>query len=493
MPKQPNILCFVTDQQRADHLGCAGNSDLKTPHIDRLASEGMMFNQSYVANPVCMPNRASLFTGMYPSAHGLRENGIPLDPNIPVLPEIMRQHGYTTASFGKLHLQPYGGDLDWEQSERLESRVSWESGDITTLPKPYYGFEETYFTGRHGPGIFGDYTIDVGQAVANLLKKEYAAEPPTGAKESWKSAIPADQHYNSRIADATIAFLDAYESDQPFFVWCSFPDPHHPYCPPLPYANMYDPESIAFDPARRKEELDDLPAYFSVARAGKARMAGLQDGAPSDDAEYREIIAHTYGMISHVDHNVGRVMQALETNGHLDNTIVVYLSDHGDLMGDHWLINKGPFLFDGLVRVPTIWRLPGQNKPASPSTMVSAIDFCPTVLDLAGIAIPDSVQGKSYAPVLRGELVEFRDNIYIEFDDTYLDDRLRQIRTPHYVLTQYGHMDAGILYDLDEDPRELRNLWDYPAYTDQRTLLQQQLLRIMMQNMCWLPAKRCHA
>ena len=494
MSKRPNILCFVTDQQRADHLGCAGNPDLRTPNIDRLAAEGVIFNHSFVANPVCMPNRASLFTGMYPSAHGLRENGIGLDGRWPVLAGVLKQEGYATASFGKLHLQPYGGDENWPLSERLESRISWETGEITKLPRSYCGFDTTYFTGRHGSGIFGDYTADVGSQTVDLLKIEYAIQPPTGAKESWKSSIPADRHYNNRIADMTIEYLDDYQDDAPFFIWCSFPDPHHPYCPPHPYADRYDPDTLTFDPARREGELDTLPDYFKPAIRGDMRMSGLTGGAPQTDEEYREILAHTYGMIEHVDHNVGRVMDALESNNFIDNTIVVYLSDHGDLMGDHWLINKGPFLFEGLLRVPTIWRLPDQiGESFASDALISVVDFCPTVLDLAHATIPSSVQGQSYASVLKGHQNSFRDRILIEYDDTYIDDRLRQIRTREWVLTQYAQRESGMLYALADDPDELFNLWDDPDQRQARDNLQVQLLREMMQAMSWQPPKRSHA
>ena len=161
-------------------------------------------------------------------------------------------------------------------------------------------------------------------------------------------------------------------------------------------------------------------------------------------------------MISHIDENIGRVLVALEANGYLNDTIIVFLSDHGDLMGDHWLINKGAFPFDGLVRVPTIWKLPDTpSADCQSNAFVSAVDFLPTVLDLAGIDIPNQVQGISYGPVLRGEVDTTRNNIYIEFDDSYLNDRVRHLRTDDYALTTYAHLNTGLLYALNTDPREL--------------------------------------
>lgn len=494
MPEQPNILCFITDQQRADHLGCYGNPDVKTPNIDRLASEGIQFNESFVANPLCMPNRASLFSGMYPKAHGVRENGIGLHPSIEVLPELLRQAGYQTMSSGKLHLIPFGIDpeIPYDDWEKFETPEYWDTHD--SLPLPYYGFEEVYYVGGHGPYTFGEYKQDIGSEKHKLLGIDAALETPSGAKQSWKSAISEADHYNTRIADKTIEFLYERDTERPFFAWCSFPDPHHPYMPPEPYAHQYDPDTIQFDPARRDHELDDLPPYVREAHLNELQLGGLHGGSQITDNEYQEIVAHTYGMISMVDHNVGRVMEALESLNELDNTIVIFMSDHGDLMGDHWLINKGPFPFRGLYRVPTIWRLPAHlNANSSTNTMISAVDFAPTLLDFANAHIPDSMQGQSYRPTLEDESVTHRDTAYIEYDSTYLNDRLRNLRTLDWSITHYANSDYGLLYDLKNDPNELHNLWDSVGYQMIKNKLLIQLLQVSTQNDSWLPQKKSHA
>ena len=496
--RRPNFVCFVTDQHRADHVGCYRNPDVATPNLDRLAREGMAFNNSFVANPVCMPNRASLFTGRYPKAHGLRENGMTLSHEERVLPELLRQEGYATASFGKIHLAPYG--LSEERAEaphdRYETRDFWEKGG--ELPLPYYGFEQVYLTTGHGPYCGGHYKREIEKrspGSARKLLHENALRPPTGARESWKAAIPEELHYNTLIADHAVDFLEQRGVDQPFFAWCSFPDPHHPYSPPAPYCDQYDPDSLTFSPACRETEFDDLPPYFKECRAGKRLVGGLRgDVRTVTEAHYREILAHTYGMISMVDANVGRVLDALERRGLMDNTVIVFLSDHGDLMGDHWLINKGPFLYRGLVRVPTIWRVPGKRPGGeSASAMVSAVDVCPTVLDLAGVSIPEGVQGRSYRQVLEGCEGAHRDWAYIEYDESYLSDRLRQIRSDEWAMTYYAGHDYGLLFDLQKDPDELHNRWDDPAYTDVKAELLAEMLRQTSSADDWLPEKRCHA
>jgi len=496
MPRsRPNILCFITDQQRADHLGCYGNSDIQTPNIDRLAQDGITFTEFYVTNPLCMPSRATLFTGQYPQAHGVRENGIALPQLETVLPEMLRQSGYTTASFGKVHLNPYGIDLitPLSPTESYESFQYWE--DHNDLPRPYFGFEHVYLTCGHGPYAFGHYSWEIPAERRALQQIENALTKPSGAKESWKSALDEKDHYNTRIADHTIEFLENYESEQPFFIWCSFPDPHHPYSPPMPYSDMYNPQQITFSPARRDGELDDLPEYFRAVYKGEQRVGGLEGGAQISDDHYREILAHTYGMISMVDHNVGRIMKTLEIQGLLDNTIVIFLSDHGDLMGDHWLINKGPFLFRGLTRIPMIWRLPeGNSAGKRTQAMVSAVDFYPTILDFAGLPLPPGVQGRSFkSDILLGDEPEFRERVYIEYDSTYLGERLRHIRSPEWALTYHANRKDGLLYNLQDDPQELYNLWNDDAYQSIKSHLLEDLLNQNIQAASYLPARKAHA
>lgn len=495
--KAPNILCFVTDQHRADHLGCYGNPQVRTPNIDRLSAQGVTFTESYVANPVCMPNRACMFTGRYPSAHHLRENGQTLSASEAVLPDVLRQAGYQTASIGKIHLAPFDMKRSLADSDRemYESHAYWRGHD--ELPMPYYGLDGVCLVDGHGPYVFGNYKrwLDREHPGAyEMLQQRRALEPPTGARQCWKMALDQELHYNTFIADRTVDFLRRRDPNRPFFAWCSFPDPHHPFCPPRPYCDWYDPAQIDFSPARRISEFDDLPPYFHQAYEGTITTGGTQgDMRTITDDHYREILALTYGMISMVDANIGRVMDALEETGLLEDTIVVFFSDHGDLMGDHWLINKGPFLYRGLVRVPTIWRLPSGLAGTASDEIVSTVDLCPTLLDLAGVQAPEGVQGRSYSGLLTGKSGAGRDWAYIEYDESYLDDRLRQIRSKDWALTYHTNADYGLLFDLHEDPHELRNLWDEPSNQHIKRDLLIELLRQRCRADDPLPPKRVHA
>ncbi len=495
---QPNIMCFVTDQMRADHLGCYGNRQVSTPNIDRLAREGITFTESYVANPVCMPNRASLFTGRYPKAHGVRENGIALNPNVAVLPQLLREAGYQTSLIGKLHLAPFGAKFDTVENEweLYESKGYWDSGG--EVPLPFYGFEHVCLVDGHGPYVFGHYKrwLDANYPGAyDKLAVSQALESPSGARECWKASIPPELHYNTFIADKAIEWLSKRDENRPFFMWCSFPDPHHPYSPPKPYCELYDPAYIDFQPARRKGELDQLPDYFKLSYEGALLTGGLRgDLRKTVDAHYREIIALTYGMITMVDHQIGRIIAKMERESLLDNTVIVFLSDHGDLMGDHWLINKGPFLFRGLVRVPTIWRIPrAQNSGYVCEEFVSAVDFCPTLLELAGVPVPEGIQGLSYKNTLCGEQQDRREAVYIEYDESYISDRLRSLRTAEWAITAHANRPQGLLFDLKNDPLELHNLWEDPSYQNVKLELMAELFRHTAKADSWLPRKLCHA
>lgn len=473
--KHPNILCFVTDHQRADHLGCYGNPDVQTPNIDRLAREGVMFQRAFVANPKSRPNRASLVTGLYPKVHGVCEDGIPLNPAMPLLPDLLRRAGYQTASFGKLHLAPYAVNAGREMAlhEIVETPEFW--AEHANLPTPYAGFETVYLTGGHGPETFGHYLHDVGRDVSALLQKEHALERPAKARDTWKAGIDPADHYVTRIADQTIHYVKEHVrggGDRPFFIWCSFPDPHAPYAPPAPYCDFYDPQALRVNPARRLGEFESLPSYFG------ARHNSEQRGMPIEDDHLREIYAHVYGLISLIDGQIGRVVSAVEALGLLDTTLITFMSAQGDLLGDHWLFGDGPFLFESLVKVPLIWRLPGAGRGSRVSwTHVSAVDFAPTILDCAGIKAPASMQGESYRAVLTMERARAREQVYIECDAACLQDRLRQLRTEQWAITFYTNSSHGLLYNLEDDPLELYNMWDDPAHRGVKAELLQELLR----------------
>jgi len=508
--QHPNVICFITDQQRHDHLGCAGNRVIQTPNIDRLARSGVRFDRCYVNNPICMPSRATMWTGQIPHAHGVRCNGIPLDPEIPTIVSALAEAGYRTYGVGKFHLSPFqslhGADpRSLNPREWPESKQMWKGGRIHSLPMPYYGLDSALFIGGHGDFIWGDYRRWLMREAPHVVQRIETSVEEMGG-EDWDSTgpsqIPVELHHSHWIADRVIEFLrEQGYTHQPFFCLCSFPDPHHPYHAPEPYHSMYDPSDMP-TPARREGELDDLPPYFRRIQSESLHVEGLTGPATRFHDRMPKIMARTYGMISNVDASVGRVLDALEELGMRDNTLVMYLSDHSDLMGDHWLQQKGPFHFDGLIRVPFMWSWPGHIVPDTVNTsIVSLLDFAPTVLDVCGVPIPEgptpvdpsflagprpakpfvSLQlppwpGHSLAPILGGRETTVRDAALIDHDDDRLGLRLRTLVTERYRLTWYANKPYGELFDLQEDPQELHNLWDDPEYRSLRSELIAHLL-----------------
>jgi len=513
---RPSFVCFITDQQRADHWGGAGNNAIRTPNIDRLAMEGVAFDRSYVANPVCMPARATLFTGRTPRKHGVRTNGIPLAWDIPTITEALRQAGYRTHGVGKMHLRPFEapngyepGELD--PAEFPESRPLWEAGRVKGLPQPYYGLEKVDFAGGHGAWAWGDYASWLNEQHPDgwsLLQPEAGKKTRFGAEQSWISAVPEELHCSTWVGDRAVEFLKGHAGrSEPFFLWCSFPDPHHPYCPPEPWASMYDPAEVRL-PTRREGELDELAPHFRRVYEEAVPLAGRRAPTKIGDDQMREIIALTYGMISLVDKNVGRVMRALEKGGRREETVVVFMSDHGDMMGDHWMLNKGPFQFDGICRIPLIWAWPERFAAGVvTAALASQLDFAPTILDLAGVPIPEGSvprrpeapempaawPGRSLRPVLEGNTADVRDAVIIENDEDYLGLRLRTLVTQDYQLTVYGGQEYGELFDLKEDPGQLHNLWDSTKHRELKRDLQRRLLHELIETDSALPRRLCHA
>ncbi len=514
--QRPNFLCFVTDQQRADHLGCAGNGVIRTPNIDRIAAEGVLFTRAYVNNPLCMPSRSTMATGRTPRGHGVRTNGIPLDRRLPTIMEALAQTGYRTHAVGKVHLRPFGTPrgvpLDrLDPRDFPESIALWRAGKVDRVPTPYYGFQSVELVAGHGAGVEGDYMRWLKEQDANapeLLRPEAGDPPATGAEQSWIMALPDELHHSKWIADRAIEFLrSASREGRPFFLWCSFPDPHHPFCPPRPWAEMYDPADIPL-PTRREGELDDLPPHYRKIFKQRLQLSGRVAPTQMPDEQLREIIALTYAMISLLDHHVGRVLDALEELGLREDTVVVFMSDHGDMMGDHWMINKGPFHFDGLLKVPFVWSWPAKfSRGVRTNALASMLDFAPTILDLAGISIPEGEvpaepeapcqpqpwPGVSLAPLLRGERASVRECVVVENDEDYLGLRLRTLVTERYKITVYPGEEYGELFDLENDPGELHNLWHDPGHRAVKLELTRQLMEHLVLTESALPRRLCHA
>jgi len=471
MSEKMNVLFIITDQQRADHLGCYGNTVLQTPNIDKIADEGVRFTNAYCANPMCMPNRATLLTGLFPNAHGVRSNGINLPEDVPTIAETLRERGWFTKSIGKTHYQfnfpPYK-----RSSESAELISEWIRPKTVEKKKkrfesPYYGFEDVELTLGHGDLVAGHYldwleerspkhTLEIKQKFTKFFENLM-----------YETKLPKELYPTTYVKERTINFLEKYKKgdfvDKPFFLHCSFPDPHHPVCPPGDYYEMFNPDKIELP-----ESFNDAENLYDHHFLGRYLKDPIFRGAllrESSEEDARKFLALTYGSISMIDHSVGEILASLSKLGLEENTMVLYTSDHGDLAGDHGLLLKGPSPYKGILNVPLIWKVPELTRKGVSDSLISSVDIPKTILELLNIKErhqPPDMQGYDMTTILQDPNITVRDCCLIEEDEevTNIQIRLRHLITDKYKLTVYEGFDKGDLYDLRADPNELNNLWD---------------------------------
>ena len=450
----PNILFITCDQLRKDALGCYGNETVRTANIDRLARQGVRFERVFAALPVCAPNRASMATGRYPSVHGLRTNGTVLPHTELTLMEVLRGAGYATYGTGKMHFGPqwkFPPDGSPLKDPKPELAVNPQP---QSREMPWYGFEKVQITEDHRVGPYADYLREHGfDSWADPHSFSYPQH------QCVRSVYPEEHHQTTWVADRSIDFLNEHPTDQPFFMWTSFVHPHHPFNPPAPYDTMYNPDDMPL-PVWDESEVDGWPERYKckyMATEGSHEAIGMCD---LPDSEWRKIKAYYYGMISLIDKQIGRLVETLRERGLLDNTIILFTSDHGELLGDHHLVFKGVD-YDCVTNVPFIVTLPDKQNSGSVRRQIgSSVDIMPTVLEMAGMDVPVSVQGKSLVPVMKDENAKLYDEAFIE---SVPDTTRTTIWTEQARLTWHGKDKHGELYDHRKDPNCFRNLWDDPS------------------------------
>lgn len=498
---RPNFLFIITDQHRADHLGCYGNPIVATPAIDRIACDGVCFDRFYVTSAVCMPNRASLMTGRPPSLNGVRHNGLPLPLESMTFLDCLRHAGYRTHLVGKSHLQnmtgkPPVGSANGAVVEAMrrpggrydqEIAAKWRDDPEHDLDLPYYGFAGVDLAIQHSDEVEGHYTRwlrarhpdpDSLRGPQNALSNEAADLP-----QAWRTRLPEELYPTSYIAEQTIVRLREFarEGSNPFFLMCSFPDPHHPFTPPGRYWDMYRPADIPLPkswPIDRATVPPHVRRLIEERDSGNARKDTPALFACTED-EARRLTALTYGMITMIDDAVARILGALEEAGLADNTVVVFTSDHGDLMGDHQLMLKGPVHYQGLIRVPFIWRDTADRRmQGRREALAATIDIARTILERAGVAPFNGMQGVSILPVTERP-VSVRESVLIEEEGqrVYMGFpsriRMRTLVTEQARLSLFEGVDWAELYDLRADPLEMRNLWREPqAMTLEREMIE---------------------
>jgi arylsulfatase A-like enzyme len=457
-----NFVLFCTDQQRFDSLGCCGNPIARTPNLDQIAETGTILVSHVAPVQICAPSRASLFTGLYARTHGLVCNGIALDPAVPTLPQALSENGYRTHGIGKFHLQPALARSDLNMPESV---AFWQSRKDPDWTGPYYGFDTVEFVIGDGDetvkaGHYADWLARHHPEAIQLYASANACDPaPADLDECFASAIPHQLYYNSWIADRAIEFLGRQE-DEPFFLFVSFPDPHHPFTPPRPYCDRHDPNTVPM-PRVVDGELDRMPPYL------RGPLDPLEQGAlihtnGISESTLRRVIAYYYGMVEMIDDCVGRVMDKLNQAGLRDRTTILFTSDHGELLGDHGLLRKGPVPYRQLLEVPCIINSPGIGARRPIDALTSHLDLAPTLLDLADIRDSDlQADGQSMVPLLEGRTESLHDHLFAEYHPRGMLDLYNQtIRTDRWRMTLYPeHENWGELFDLQADPYENHNLF----------------------------------
>ena len=428
MSTQPNILFMIADDHRWDAIAGMGDPTVKTPILDSLMARGTTFHQTHImgslSGAVCVPSRAAVLT----SANLFRSGGKQINRDLAVWPQVMREAGYHTFGAGKWH------------NDRQTYINSFADGG-----KIFFG------------GMGNQYKVPV---------FDY---DPTGAYPR-KAKYIGDKFSTELFTDAAVQFLENYEKPNPFFLYLSFTSPHDPRTPPDEYATMYPPEDIPVP----ENFLPEHPFDNGEMRIRDEMLAPF----PRTPEIVQQHIADYYGMISHMDAEMGRVLQTLEAVGQLDNTIIIYTADHGLAVGQHGLFGKQN-LYSHSIRVPSIFVGPGVPEGQSVDTLTYLYDVFPTVCDLTKVDCPDTVEGYSLVPLMEGCVDKVRDTVFAAYKDihrTVSDGRWKLIR--YYVSKETGKgTDCIQLFDLEQDPWETTNLAELPEHSERIQALAIELKR----------------
>ncbi len=482
------ILFITTDQQRYDALGCNGGTIARTPVIDGLAANGLNYHRAYNQNTVCMPARSTMITGQHVRSHGVIMNGIPLPTDgLDVAAALRDRAGYRTALIGKAHFEPSSAP---DQSY-FENRAARE--DTTGPHRGFERMELAAHTGRAGRSLYHypkwlaenhpDQVDGFFEYVTEKKEISSRGGGDTGLAQLWHNPIPRDLYHTDWVADRAIDWLDSLPDEDDWFLWMSFPDPHHPWDPPqseLHRCAWRDLDLPDFYPGSREkivEILSGKPRHWLEWYEGKGQfnyeVPPLFRPHELTPDQVREVNAMVHIENELIDEACGKVLDRIGARGWGGDTDVFYTTDHGEMQGDFGFLFKGPYHVDSLMRVPMIWR-PAPNTGVVPQSIadpVGHLDLAPTFCQIAGID-PDA--GMEGAPLPR-DANSGRERVLTEWDSNYLGNniRMRSIYRDGHVCTAYEKTNyysgaEGELYDLNEDPLQWRNLWDDPAYAGLR-------------------------
>ena len=450
---RPNILLITTDQQRLDSIGCYGSRQVRTPNIDALAARGTRFDSAYIQNPVCIPSRACIQTGRYTHQHGLTymETVVDTTPGLPpwekTFMERLQASGYRTAAFGKIHMMPERGFHHMRVCGGKGARWTQSAG-LPIGPGPLGPHYAAWLEARHP----GGYELIYQQRQEPEYKKY---------KTAVVNVLPLGEYVDYWVAQNTIDYLSASPST-PFFVQCGFCGPHGPIDPPRPYDSLYPFDQV------------ELPPNVGVDAGGQPRSY-----TPEWEAMLRRWISYYWGLVTLIDDQVGRIMSTLTELGLWENTLVIYVTDHGEMLGEHGHLGKGNFT-EAVIHAPLIVAPPGSRQgPSETDGLVETMDIAPTVMDYAGAPIPEDMQATSLRPLLEGR-GQGKEAILCEYTT---NDRLRCgkcVRTKRHKYAFWGAGEPEQFFDLESDPLERRDLIDEPEWQDEITAHRRLMLGMLM-------------
>jgi len=462
-----NVLFMMTDEQHYRSLSSTGNPYIQTPNMDRIGKEGVLFRHATCVTPYCSPSRASIISGVYPHKHGILRNVTPKRNTQAPLPYdafpntemVLHKRGYATKHRGKWHLGDKG-DFPCYESWSYAAKTGRDYKKLLDkhLPASQFGKE-------HDPGRYLGRPVVKIPAIRNAWKA-FNDTPKNRVgyiATIGRTVIPPELLPETQITNQVLEQIDK-NADRNFMITASWSPPHDLWVTPEPYYSMVDRDKVELPGTR------DLPAWD---RRGPSKRLG--DLAGPDGL--REYAAIYHGMVKYIDDQLGRVLKKLDDLGLTENTLVVFTTDHGDMVGAHGCVGKsvGGF-YDDLVRIPLVMRLPGRIKPGTTvDQCVSQIDYMPTILDYLGLPIPEGIHGRSTRPLIEGQDVQWRDYAFCQRANAS-----RMIRTAQYKYAIRPKPRAVMLYNLENDPNEDHNLAEDRAHADLVRQMHKRLLDVMI-------------
>ena len=449
LKRRPNILWICTDQQRWDTISSLGNECIRTPNIDRLANEGVAFLKAFCQSPICTPSRSSFLTGMYPSSvHGCSNGNDRWAEAAPLVTKTLADSGYRCGLVGKLHLAGCHGRIEPRPEDDGYSVFHWSHSHKDMWPEGH---------------SYADWVKGKGGTLGEMYQEKGYMDP--------------ELHQTKFCADKAIEFMEE-NAGHPWLMSVNIFDPHVPFDPPQSYLEKYDPESVP-NPLFRESDL-----------ASQKKLAGVDFQVLASDPEsfqVKEKIAAYYAMIEQIDDHVGRMLDCLNRSGQREDTLVIFTSDHGEMLGDHGLITKGCRFYEGLVHVPLIISWPSViSQGIRKRSLVELTDIAPTLVDYAGLEKGERMIGRSLRRLLESEFDAHRKFVRCEYyralsllapgREGWEGSYATMIRTDRYKLVVYHGHESGELFDLEKDPGEFNNLWSDPDCNEIRFDLMKAML-----------------